>query len=608
MDLGRPFGASDQTLRSICEPRLPEDSKDHINTRTQSIPARTLQPGLPPAILPRTVDLPDPAAALPMLSDCDAFQPSIAVPHVCEADNGLCSILNCPTIVPSLLCNMYYELTYGSLGVVRRPRLPNADEVLFYYWNAYHKFIHESLGAVCSRLLHTAISNSIEWRGTILATVQRIGSFSAVEMRSTCVDPIALRVDGEHGFPHPSLSSSRPPGKRIAAIVFPPSAHACLMPFTRRLCTRRLYRRPKTMRCHGGTSEQCTRADKAPPHLRPVVQNHASKALLRGRHNPPAAASRVWHNVRGFKVYLRRSSIDRVLAFCEAHAGLPVCGEDISTRTPHSTSANIFPHRRWLPQTHQPGDHETRCNRLPIVVVDLVRGGKEKEKEKEKEKKEKKESERRERESRQTSEGRRRTPLSDAFPGMSASLVDVAAFVGGGEDAVGPRLERVADAGSPAPASGLGGHAPCPRGLKIRRRTVSVLTLLDAATNDLAQLITHLDLEATPGTPTPAKGPIVPRKEWEDSPTGKSKTLRPSMGSVISLRPYAQLRALTNAASRHDWMADGQHVSASCVPARALRGDVPAPPHDDAVPEPEPAPIFQPLHLRSRLPCSPSVL
>ncbi|KAJ6601469.1 hypothetical protein B0H10DRAFT_1958484 [Mycena sp. CBHHK59/15] len=598
MDLGRPFGASDQTLRSICEPRLPEDSKDHINTRTQSIPARTLQPGLPPAILPRTVDLPDPAAALPMLSDCDAFQPSIAVPHVCEADNGLCSILNCPTIVPSLLCNMYYELTYGSLGVVRRPRLPNADEVLFYYWNAYDKFIHESLGAVCSRLLHTAISNSIEWRGTILATVQRIGSFSAVEMRSTCVDPIALRVDGEHGFPHPSLSSSRPPGKRIAAIVFPPSAHACLMPFTRRLCTRRLYRRPKTMRCHGGTSEQCTRADKAPPHLRPVVQNHASKALLRGRHNPPAAASRVWHNVRGFKVYLRRSSIDRVLAFCEPTPACLFAVKILAQERRTTVAATNASARRSRNEMQPPANRGRRSRPW----------GKEKEKEKEKEKKEKKESERRERESRQTSEGRRRTPLSDAFPGMSASLVDVAAFVGGGEDAVGPRLERVADAGSPAPASGLGGHAPCPRGLKIRRRTVSVLTLLDAATNDLAQLITHLDLEATPGTPTPAKGPIVPRKEWEDSPTGKSKTLRPSMGSVISLRPYAQLRALTNAASRHDWMADGQHVSASCVPARALRGDVPAPPHDDAVPEPEPAPIFQPLHLRSRLPCSPSVL
>ncbi|KAJ6601488.1 hypothetical protein B0H10DRAFT_1958501 [Mycena sp. CBHHK59/15] len=174
------------------------------------------------------------------------------------------------------------------------------------------------------------------------------------------------------------------------------------------------------------------------------------------------------------------------------------------------------------------------------MVVDLVRG------EKEKEKKEKKESERRERESHQMSEGRRRTPLSDAFPGMAC-----------------------------------------------------ILTWLDATTNNLAQLITHLDLEATPGTPTPAKGPIIPHKEWEDSPTGKSKTLRPSMGYVISLRPYAQLRALTNAASRHDWMVDSQHVSASCVPACTLRGDVPAPPHDDAVPEPEPAPIFQPLHLCS---------
>ncbi|KAJ6542105.1 hypothetical protein B0H10DRAFT_2244874 [Mycena sp. CBHHK59/15] len=50
---------------------------------------------------------------------------------------------------------------------------------------------------------------------------------SAVEMRSTCVDPIALHVNGEHGFPHPSLSSSRPPGKRLPPATLPSPTFVC---------------------------------------------------------------------------------------------------------------------------------------------------------------------------------------------------------------------------------------------------------------------------------------------------------------------------------------------------------------------------------------------
>ncbi|KAJ6619274.1 hypothetical protein B0H10DRAFT_2216971 [Mycena sp. CBHHK59/15] len=248
-------------------------------------------------------------------------------------------------------------------------------------------------------------------------------------------------------------------------------------------------------------------------------------------------------------------------------------------------------------------------------VVDRVRGGKEKERA---EKKEKKESERREKESRRTSEGRRRTPLSDVFPGMSASrrsstsqrLSATTDGHGHGDDEEDYEILTATPVKRPRvrPVSEdllLGKGKIRPRGIHEDTAADSVLTLLDAATNDLAQLITHLDLEATPGTPSPAKGLIVPRKEWEDSPTGKSKTLRPIMGSVSSLRPYAQLRAPTNA---HADMIGQQIAPWPTINMSPPRASPPAPSeatfkrmHRRTMtpsPEPEPAPVFQPLRLR----------
>ncbi|KAJ6590263.1 hypothetical protein B0H10DRAFT_1961133 [Mycena sp. CBHHK59/15] len=47
-------------------------------------------------------------------------------------------------------------------------------------------------------------------------------------------------------------------------------------------------------------------------------------------------------------------------------------------------------------------------------------------------------------------------------------------------------------------------------------------------------------------------------------------------------------------------VADGQHVSTLCVPTHTFRGNVQAhaPPHNDAVPQPKPVLVFQPLCLR----------
>ena len=75
---------------------------------------------------------------------------------------------------------------------------------------------------------------------------------------------------------------------------------------------------------------------------------------------------------------------------------------------------------------------------------------------------------------------------------------------------------------------------------------IEVLSALDAATDDLAQLIKTLNLEATPGgTPTPLRsafdhpdvdGDATPRP----SENPLQRTLRRGMTSIASLRPYAQ--------------------------------------------------------------------
>ncbi|KAJ6511227.1 hypothetical protein DFH09DRAFT_999601 [Mycena vulgaris] len=263
-------------------------------------------------------------------------------------------------------------------------------------------------------------------------------------------------------------------------------------------------------------------------------------------------------------------------------------------------------------------------------VVDRVRG---KEREREKETKDQEREKKTERESRRSSEGRRRTPLIDVFPGLSRRssastrdsitgnvppmlTVEEATTDGHGHGDEDGDYEMVSATpvkrARPRPVSDdvlLGKGRSRPRGIIEDTPADGVLNLLDAATNDLAQLITHLDLEATPGTPSPSRGPIVPRKEWQESPTGKSKTLRPSVGSVSSLRPYA-----TRGASTTPKAMIGQQIAPwpatlhEASPPRAAPAAATSP--TDATfkrmhrrtmtptPEPDPAPVFQPLRLR----------
>lgn len=76
-----------------------------------------------------------------------------------------------------------------------------------------------------------------------------------------------------------------------------------------------------------------------------------------------------------------------------------------------------------------------------------------------------------------------------------------------------------------------------------------VLSLLDAATNDLASLINRLDLEATPGSTNASPLKLSAFLDSQESPTkmrsSPNHLLRDSQASISSLRPYAQTQALT---------------------------------------------------------------
>ena len=66
---------------------------------------------------------------------------------------------------------------------------------------------------------------------------------------------------------------------------------------------------------------------------------------------------------------------------------------------------------------------------------------------------------------------------------------------------------------------------------------LGVLSILSAATNDLASLINTLDLQATPSTPD-----MTPLKASNQLESPLKRTLRRQVSSLASLRPYAQSR------------------------------------------------------------------
>ncbi|KZP22137.1 hypothetical protein FIBSPDRAFT_890704 [Athelia psychrophila] len=183
------------------------------------------------------------------------------------------------------------------------------------------------------------------------------------------------------------------------------------------------------------------------------------------------------------------------------------------------------------------------------------------------------------RESRRSAEGRRRTPVDSIFAhreeeggGAAPPLLTLQEATLDGHDSVNDSpvsrgtLTPVKKA-RPRPMSEqmLGKSRPEP----MKDEESGVMSVLSAATNDLAQLINYLDLEATPGTPdcsplrpdltsaeriargwSAKEAPLTVRQrvlalESPVKSTKKQGGLREKVASVSSLRPYATVRAET---------------------------------------------------------------
>ncbi|GJE99043.1 hypothetical protein PsYK624_152830 [Phanerochaete sordida] len=180
------------------------------------------------------------------------------------------------------------------------------------------------------------------------------------------------------------------------------------------------------------------------------------------------------------------------------------------------------------------------------------------------------EREERRRDSKHSAEGRRRATVVEIFP----ELRD-AAERGAGESAGEPEAEAAGVAMEEATAEEHGGDEDVEHGtppkrarprpmseqllVKMRPKAISddgdgVISILDAATNDLASLINRLDLEATPAS---VQG--SPIRQLRDSPSLASLgrvacdsptqpkqctpalAARDSFASLTSLRPYGQI-------------------------------------------------------------------
>ncbi|KAF8839757.1 hypothetical protein BDN67DRAFT_736710 [Paxillus ammoniavirescens] len=248
--------------------------------------------------------------------------------------------------------------------------------------------------------------------------------------------------------------------------------------------------------------------------------------------------------------------------------------------------------------------------------------------------------------SRKSSDSRKRTPLAAVFPGTLSEREEEEVA----QQPVAPIVtiqEATVDGhGTEEEESALSMETPVKRA---RARPMSeqllgrsrpkamhegdddngVMSLLDAATNDLAQLINRLDLEATPGTPdmtpmsqrspfslgrqngaTPAKNRLT-----MESPV---KGLRANTLSVTSLRPYAQSCSKDAGVRIGQNIAPWSMLNAGISPSKPspatirVRSDENTPTlrskHKLAMspaPAADPSPVFKPLRpAMSRFPVS----
>ncbi|KAF8425040.1 hypothetical protein L210DRAFT_3489659 [Boletus edulis BED1] len=184
------------------------------------------------------------------------------------------------------------------------------------------------------------------------------------------------------------------------------------------------------------------------------------------------------------------------------------------------------------------------------------------EKEESKEKRKSKKSKTSEDSTRKSSDSRKRTPLSAIFPGIASEREDgtehqpATPTVGVYEheqhraEVGNSPMETPVKRARPRPVSEQPLDRTQPQAFYEGDGDNVVMSLLDAATNDLAQLINRLDLEATPGsvemTPISQRSPFVPDPAANSPPNVRLTTESPvkaprrKNSSMTSLRPYAQ--------------------------------------------------------------------
>ncbi|KAL1696581.1 hypothetical protein GGG16DRAFT_85014 [Schizophyllum commune] len=248
------------------------------------------------------------------------------------------------------------------------------------------------------------------------------------------------------------------------------------------------------------------------------------------------------------------------------------------------------------------------------------------------------------RESKHSAEGRRRTPLSAVLremaqreepesPGSMPSAESMQSTEPGYplvtvEEATSDGHSAYSQASTPVRAAR---RRPVSEQLLGRSRPQAmhedgegVISVLDAATNDLAQLITTLDLEATPSSNydvSPWRTEAQAYAASQESPLRRALTnphpsmgsLRPANPSIQSLRPYAQSRGYQKANKTN---AIGQQIGQQIAPWSTLNNLSPLKEkqspaarrlcqkhNSSATPSPasDGSPVFQPLRpARSR--------
>ncbi|KAG2365179.1 hypothetical protein BDR07DRAFT_1470529 [Suillus spraguei] len=183
---------------------------------------------------------------------------------------------------------------------------------------------------------------------------------------------------------------------------------------------------------------------------------------------------------------------------------------------------------------------------------------------------------------RKSSDSRKRTPLSSVFPEKmsdqeevneeGASTVPIVtieeATVDGHSDVETP-IKRA----RPRPVSEHLLGRSRPKAMYEDENDCAVMSLLDAATNDLAQLINRLDLQATPDmSPMSGRSPSLSQA---GSPTKRMtlespiKRLRASAASVSSLRPYAKTISTPVVPSIGQHIAPWATLNAGISPAKS---------------------------------------